>query len=847
MRQGFVKRLASFVTTHNRLVILMMLVLTAGVAFGVTQEQDEVDQGIDDDALGDTEVMQAAEYLEERYGEEEGANLTTYDAYVITDDGSALTRESLLAALEYQQAVLEEPTASDHLEEVSGAPNRVGATLAGDADADLATQHDAIASADDDELEAAVTETFADGEAAGFYLPATYEPGAAAADAVRMTFTFDAGDPTAEGAVHPELQETLYDTADGYDEQGVFTDVNPAWMEASQLMLEEAAWLIIPAILAVLLVVLGFAYRDLTDVVLGFTGTVLALLWTAGLMGWMGLLNQTTAIVAPVLVAALSIDFGFHVFMRYREERRPGEAVRAAFGRSTAAVSVAFALVTVTAAIGFLSNQLSPVPMIRDLGVAITLGVVAALVIFTTLVPALKVSADGLWERVGFDRRKTALGKGPHLSRVLASGAVLAQRGALAVLALALVVGVAGGLAFAELDRQAYQQTEEIDDVPEWQTQLPGPMAVESHEADVIQHLAYVQDSFQADQGDVTEGATGFTTMLVEGDVATADGIATVAAGHERAVDADPDVVFEQNGEVRVLSPLSMMEEIAAVDEEFAAVFEAADTNGDGVPDTDVEALYDELFEAAPEQAAQVIERTDDGSYESLLVQVPAQQGAGTERADVMDGIADEMADEAGQDVTAVGMATLEDAELGEIAEGIVLTLLVAMVGVLLALAVVYRLVHGSLALGAVTVVPIALALGLVFGGMYLVGQPLTMLTALLVSITVGLGIDYNIHVSDRFAHELERGHNTATALREAVTGTGGALLGSALTSGSAFSLLVLLPEPQLTSFGIITALALGVSFLLSVFVLPSLLWLWARHSTAGAAPSSASDPLAGD
>ena len=828
--------MAEFVTTHNRLVILLLIVLTAGVAFGITQDQGDADQDLD--AIGDTDVFQGAEYIDERYGDDNDENVSLIDVYVLPDDESALDRERLLAGIEYQQTVLADERVSDAAvgegaEVVDGVPNRIATTLADDSTADLESQYDAIETASDDELDGAIGDVLG-GEEATFFMPESYEAGATEADAYRMTFAFEEADePQSMTGVEFEVQQALFDVASEAESTAIYADGDPVWAELNETLLSEMAWLVIPAVLVLLLVILGFAYRDVTDVLVGFTGTVFALIWTVGLMGWMGLLNQTTAIIAPVLVAALSIDFGFHVFMRYRERRGPDDAIRTALGRSTAAVAVAFVLVTVTAAIGFLSNQFSPVPVIRDLGVAITLGVVAALIVFTTLVPALKVSADGLWERFGFDRRKAPLGKGRHLSRVLGTGATIARRAPVAVIAVAVVAGLVGGLAFADLDREAWQEFDS-DDVPDWQTQLPGPMAIEGHESELVQQMEYVHANFQSDQEDVAGGGTGFTTMLVEGDVATPETMAAVDAGHEAAESADSDIVLAQGGEVRTVSVLTVMDRVAAENEEFAATLDAADTTNDGVPDADVDAVFDELYETAPEEAEAVLERTDDGTYASTLVRVPAQQEAGSDRADVMYGIADEMDAESDDEVTAVGTGTLNHAEMGEITDGIVLTLLVAMLGVLLTLAVVYRFVHDSAALGAITVVPIVLALGLVFGGMYLFGQPLTMTTALLVGVTIGLGIDYNIHISDRFAQELERGQDAATALHEAVTGTGGALLGSAVTSGGAFSLLVLVPEPQLTSFGLITALALGVSFVLSVFVLPSLLWLWARHAVDG-------------
>jgi len=838
------ERFASLVTTHNRLVILLMLVLTAGVALGIAQDQGGTDQTGGNDMLEGTEEWQAAEYIDEHYGSENGTNnVSTVDAYLLTDDGSALTREALLTAIAYQQEVLEDPTVSDALadEGVQGVPNIVGTELAGDPEADLETQYEAIESASDEELEAAIATALADGEEPAFYLPTTYETGGTESDAFRMTFAFEGGSAPADA------QEVLYETANEHDSATIFVDSMPAFAELNQKFFADAVWLVLPAILLVLVLILGFAYRDITDVVLGFTGTVVSLVWTAGLMGWMGLLNQQTAIIVPVLVAALSIDFGFHVFMRYREYRSPGDGIRAAMARSTAAVTVAFLLVTVTAAIGFLSNQFSPVQVVRDLGVAITLGVVAALVVFTTLVPALKVSADGLWERFGFDRHKGALGKGRFLSPILEGGVTAARRGAVVVLAVALIAGLVGGLAFVDLDREAWQDSD-IHGDPGWQSELPGPMAYDTHESDIAQHMAFVDEHFQSDQSGAADGGSGFTTMLVEGEeVATPEAMEALAAGHRAAAEADSDIVFQQNGDVQVVSPLSVMQQVAARDEEFAATLAAADTTGDGVPDSNIEQLVDELFATAPDQASRVIERTDDGSYESMLLRVPAQQEFGSDRADVMYGIADEMATESGYEVTAVGTGTLNDAAVADIADGILWALLAALLGVLVTLAVVYRAVYGSLSLGVVTVIPIALALGLVFGGMYLLDQPLTLLTAVLVSITIGLGIDYNIHISDRFAQELERGRTAGAALREAVTGTGGALLGSAVTSGGAFSLLILIPHPQFNSFGLIVALALGVSFLLSVFVLPSLLWLWARHGDVSAAETGSPEVAAAD
>jgi len=111
---------------------------------------------------------------------------------------------------------------------------------------------------------------------------------------------------------------------------------------------------------------------------------------------------------------------------------------------------------------------------------------------------------------------------------------------------------------------------------------------------------------------------------------------------------------------------------------------------------------------------------------------------------------------------------------------------------------------------------------------MFLVGLPFSFATALIGSIAVGLGVDYAIHMSERFSHELDD-HDIQTALEESVVGTGGALLGSAATTAGGFGVLAFAIVPVMQQFGLLIALTLVAAFVASVLALPSLLVLWSR------------------
>jgi predicted RND superfamily exporter protein len=66
--------------------------------------------------------------------------------------------------------------------------------------------------------------------------------------------------------------------------------------------------------------------------------------------------------------------------------------------------------------------------------------------------------------------------------------------------------------------------------------------------------------------------------------------------------------------------------------------------------------------------------------------------------------------------------------------------------------------------------------------------------------------------------------------MNRAVTGTGGALLGSAATTVGGFGVLAFAILPPLQQFGIITGLTIIYAFLASVLVLPSLLVVWTKY-----------------
>ncbi|MFC6728749.1 MMPL family transporter, partial [Natronoarchaeum mannanilyticum] len=713
-------------------------------------------------------------------------------------------------------------------------------------------QIEQLESMSDEEVEALVASTLDpdSGQGIAYQLMSTsYEPGETTADARMMLVrqeVADAGNAqTGEASdVLIDSQSAMQNLADdsaSTDEYVVF-GFGLISDEMNRSMGDSLA-IVGPLAMLFVLLTLIVAYRDLLDIALGFVGIVAVLLWTFGFMGWAGITFNMIFIAVPVLLIGLSVDYAIHVFMRHREQRQErgaaaSEGARPAMKVALTGVGVTLVWVTATTAIGFLSNLVSPLGPIRDFGIVSSVGIFSALLIFGILVPAVKIEIDEFLEARGFDRKKRAFGTGGgRLANALSTGETLARKAPLAVIAIALVISVAGGAAATQVDTSFQQEDFIADDPPDWMDSLPGPL--EPGEYTAKDHMNYVYDNF------VVQNSQG--QILVRGDgVTDPETLHRIDEAEGEAAEMGTAVVLS-NGEADVRSPLTAMQS-ARSNETFNATFNEADTDGDGVPEQNVEEVYDALYDTAPAEAAQVVYRTKGGEYEALKMSVSVKGGASTgavteDVRGVADGIDDEGAS-ASRSAIATGTPIVNEVVQNELLDTVLQSLLVTLVTVFAFLAVVYRFQYGSATLGIVTLLPVALSVSWILGTMYLLGMPFNVLTGMITSLTIGLGVAYSIHISERYNIELDRQDDAWEAMRVSLTGTGGALLGSAATTVGGFGVLVFAIMPPLQQFGIITGMTIIYAFVASVIVLPSLLVVWTRYlGPSEALATSGGDP----
>ncbi|NOY55722.1 MAG: MMPL family transporter [Actinobacteria bacterium] len=589
----------------------------------------------------------------------------------------------------------------------------------------------------------------------------------------------------------------------------------------------EVGRLFLSAFLIILLI-LGYVYfvrprggrsgwsairRTVADVVLTLAVILTAIVWMQGFgvllgpehLGVIGDLNQITQII-PILLIGLGVDYAIHLTGRYREEIGLGKTVAEASTRAIGTVGVALILATLTTAVGFLTNLISPIPGLRDFGILTSVGIVSAFVLMLTLLPAIRLLLDRRAERGGrLHAESFVVGSTARaLPRIAARTAVLAERLPVVTLIVALALGGLGAFGLTQL-KTTFSF---VDFLPQ--------------DSPAVRAFKTVEEQFAGGFGEATN-------VLIKGDVATPQAYQSMQAAWKLLGDT-PDVT-SFGGFAAAESPVGVVANLARSENKtFLQAAGAAGLRPDLTvgPDADVAAIFDAAMAAAPEEMGRVLHKDADGSY--TAAQFVIQTGAGEERAAAL-------AANLRQDftpVTDVGLTAIPTSTsiisaviVNKLSSSQLRSLFVAIFVAMLLLVVNFWFETRRPFLGVITIAPVALVVLWTFGMMALFGISFNPVTATLSAMAIGIGVPFTIHVTHRFEEDRVRYDDQEEAIRSTARHTGAALAGSAFTTMAGFGILMTSSLKPMQQMGEVTVFALGAALVASVLVLPSMLALW--------------------
>jgi uncharacterized protein len=133
----------------------------------------------------------------------------------------------------------------------------------------------------------------------------------------------------------------------------------------------------------------------------------------------------------------------------------------------------------------------------------------------------------------------------------------------------------------------------------------------------------------------------------------------------------------------------------------------------------------------------------------------------------------------------------------------------------------------GSVRMGLISILPVAFSLLLVLAALALAGTPLGIANSMFAGIALGIGLDFAIHLTTAYRQRLRQGIPAGEALRTTLELTGPAVCVSAASITAGFSVLMLSEIAPNVQLGVMICLCLLTCAVTTLLLIPSLLRLW--------------------
>ncbi len=605
-----------------------------------------------------------------------------------------------------------------------------------------------------------------------------------------------------------------------------------------------------------ILVLLYVSLRRWTDVVIVSMALGGALLWMQGMIGHFASLFEMLGIdlisrsqfsnLLPILILALGIDDSLHALHRYKEERTNGRSPEGAGKITVNRVGRAIMLTSLTTMAAFAANLFSDVAALRSFGIEAALGILAAFLLTGIWAPLVRVSFDVWMEKRGKntspENRRSFISR-ERLQKIAVESGTGKSPWIIAGICLLLTIPAAIGMTQLEGDFAAEDFLDERSDFAFGVEVVnerfsgegePGMMLIEGDVADP--RVFHAMDEFRTNANEITEGVKDKMTRQPDGtvDILAVDEFVFAASG-VFMFDAAP---FWERGFNESGCGLVGILNAPDLNDKDCILFFYGVLLTDGIPGTEVPADLMKLYLApsgTPDPAQVWLDLDGEPiTYDRMIIRFGITSpedfpttGPGLEElkrdlspltnlsSGTWEAPGEKEDDKPLTWVMPTGKPVVRFIASDKMQDEMQSSLLLGSLFVLITLSIGFRSVKQAV----ITLVPILLVVIWLYGLIYAFGYSLNIVTVTIATISLGVGIDYCIHVTERYREGREKGEDH----RQALFGVGGAcalaLVGSAVSDIAGFTVIATSPMGLFNTFGIFSAMMILLSLIASLIL----------------------------
>ena len=642
--------------------------------------------------------------------------------------------------------------------------------------------------------------------------------------------------------------------------------------------------LLIPLVVIVVLALLFFSFRRFTYVALPLLTVIIAVVWTIGMAALVGMKLSVLTTILPVILVAVGSAYGIHIVTHYAQDTRNKtlsvEEHRGLVLELVRKLIKPVALAALTTLAGFISFCFTPIVPMREFGYCAGVGVLTAFIMAILFIPSMFLlrgprTLNELQKEQNENDRFSGAVAGIFLD--------IARRKKLVLVLAALTVVVSlYGLSKVIIDNaviEFFQNETDISRSDRFIREYFGgskdlSLIVEASTTEELLHpdvlLAVDNLSiYLMEHVPIVGKVVGFTDIIkrinqVFNVDESPEGLRPSAAKNEADSFGFDDFGFGSFGSNDTNSNSAAVTAVPNESRDLAqdaAQYSSADilhfldsaagkshslsgsdlvrevkrlTNYDGMAYYEIPANPARYGKETEEELGRLISNylvllagddeilysNDPFEPTSLRTMIQIRATSSREIQDVIGIIKEYINVNFPKNVKVMigGSATQETAVTELIFNSQLISIFISVIMVFLIIAFSNR----SVTAGIIGAAPLALAILCNFAVMGFIGIKLTLGTALISSLSVGIGIDYTIHFIEFFKREYRTEENDF--LRRTFIGCGKAIIINALSVGAGFGVLALSQFRIIAELGEIIALSMMITAFISLTVIPALL-----------------------
>jgi hypothetical protein len=526
---------------------------------------------------------------------------------------------------------------------------------------------------------------------------------------------------------------------------------------------------LMPFALLIMLIFLYLCFRQLRGVILPFLVVLMSIIISMGLIAVLDWKIYLITVILPMSLIAIANDYGIHIIAHYQEEKKIDyrASERSLIKRVISSMGAPIITAGITTIAGMLCLSSHIMIPARELGFLAAAGIAFALLASITFIPAVMVILPAAKK---YDSKHKIKESG--LEKILNSiAAYVSKSPEIIVIVFSLtIIVVSLGIFNLKVDTN--------------------PVNYFKERSEVVKSTEAANNYF---------GGANTISVMAEGDM-------TDPMTMKKISDFEQKLKGHKNiGEVNAISKIirKFNKELHNGEEKYNIIPQ----NKNALPQ------YYMLYESSGD-----LKKLLDFDRKHALLTAKIPTNSTQDIKEIVNYIRQEINSVSDSPLKLVGGFGDLQSELSDaVVKGQLISLLTAVIVV----GIIIMILFQSLTAGFLSVIPLIMAILILFSLMGIFNIELNIATALLSSVMVGVGVDYTIHFLWRYREE-KKIYNSKIAVKRTIKTTGRGIIFNALSVVVGFSALMFSDFLPVKFFGFLVVVSIAACLLGALIFLPA-------------------------